>query len=332
MTAATLRVAHGRAPRGNVIVCVAGNPSVDKVFEVDRILPGSIHRPLGFVQVPGGKGVNVARAAFALGAEVMVTGILAGHSGRWVEQAVRELRVPARWAWAEGETRASLSVFDRVTRRLTEFYEAGTPITAGEWAGLERVTGTVLKRATWMTISGSLPPGAPEEGYGHLVEAGHRLGVKAAVDARGESLRSALAAGPDLVKINRWEADEVLGSDPTSPAEALEAAAELRGRIGGRGHAAAITLGRDGAVLLDPSGRAWMGPAVSAGPYPVGSGDAFLAGLAVTLERGAEWDGAMRLALAAAAANAELAGAGLLDPVRAAELAASATVRPFAGA
>ena len=89
-----------------MIVCVAGNPSVDKVFEVDRVLPGSIHRPLGFVQVPGGKGVNVARAAFALGADVMVTGILAGHSRRWVEEAVRRLRVPARWAWAEGETRA----------------------------------------------------------------------------------------------------------------------------------------------------------------------------------------------------------------------------------
>ena len=62
-----------RSSRGRpaaVIVCVAANPSVDKLFEVERLVPGDIHRPIGFVQVAGGKGLNVARAAHALGAEV----------------------------------------------------------------------------------------------------------------------------------------------------------------------------------------------------------------------------------------------------------------------
>ena len=38
-----------------MILCVAANPSIDKLFEVDRIVPGAIHRPDGFVQVPGGR-------------------------------------------------------------------------------------------------------------------------------------------------------------------------------------------------------------------------------------------------------------------------------------
>ena len=59
-----------------MIVCVAANPSIDKLFEVERLVPGAIHRPLGFVQVPGGKGLNVARAAHSLGAEIRATGIL----------------------------------------------------------------------------------------------------------------------------------------------------------------------------------------------------------------------------------------------------------------
>ena len=65
-----------------MILCVAASPSVDKLFEVGRVEIGAIHRPDGFVQVPGGKGLNVARAAHALGAEVIATGILAGHAGR----------------------------------------------------------------------------------------------------------------------------------------------------------------------------------------------------------------------------------------------------------
>ena len=50
------------------------------------------------------------------------------------------------------------------------------------------------------------------------------------------------------------------------------------------------------------------------GRYPVGSGDAFLGGLAVGLVGGASLGGALRLASAAAAANAVMPGAGDLDP------------------
>ena len=73
-----------------MIVCVAGNPSIDKLFVVERLRPGEIHRPIDFVQVPGGKGLNVARAAATLGAHVRVAAVLCGHAGRWIEQALGE--------------------------------------------------------------------------------------------------------------------------------------------------------------------------------------------------------------------------------------------------
>ena len=71
-----------------MIVCVAANPSIDKLFEVERLVPGAIHRPVAFVQTPGGKGLNVARAVHTLGADVMATGILRGHAGKWLEEAL----------------------------------------------------------------------------------------------------------------------------------------------------------------------------------------------------------------------------------------------------
>jgi hypothetical protein len=69
-----------------VIVCVAANPSIDKLFEVERLIDGAIHRPVGFVQVAGGKGLNAARAAHSLGAEVQVAAILRGYAGKWLEE------------------------------------------------------------------------------------------------------------------------------------------------------------------------------------------------------------------------------------------------------
>jgi fructose-1-phosphate kinase PfkB-like protein len=64
------------------------------------------------------------------------------------------------------------------------------------------------------------------------------------------------------------------------------------------------------------------------GRYPVGSGDAFLAGLVVALDGGAGWREALALALGAATANAEIPGAGVLDPGRASELAGLAVISP----
>jgi fructose-1-phosphate kinase PfkB-like protein len=63
------------------------------------------------------------------------------------------------------------------------------------------------------------------------------------------------------------------------------------------------------------------------GRYPVGSGDAFLAGLVTGLDRGDGWDRALCIALGAATANAEIAGAGKLEAARAGALAEQAEVR-----
>jgi fructose-1-phosphate kinase PfkB-like protein len=49
-----------------VILCVAGNPSVDRMIEVEALAAGEIHRPSSLVVLPGGKGLHVARVSAAL--------------------------------------------------------------------------------------------------------------------------------------------------------------------------------------------------------------------------------------------------------------------------
>ena len=69
-------------------------------------------------------------------------------------------------------------------------------------------------------------------------------------------------------------------------------------------------------MLAAPDGSLFEGVLYVRGRYPVGSGDAFLAGLVTALEAGS-WEDALRLALGAGAANAELPGAARIDPTRA---------------
>src|SRR5207244_8483720 len=152
-------------------------------------------------------------------------------------------------------------------------------------------------------------------------------GVRVAVAGEGRRVRPALAWHPNVVKVNAAEASDLLGVPTARRDEALAAAQKLRDLAGGDGHADIVTRGADGVVLASPDGMLYEGMLYVRGRYPVGSGDAFLAGLVAGLNTKEDWPSALRLALGAATANAELPGAGRLDPTRARTLAAQADLR-----
>jgi 1-phosphofructokinase family hexose kinase len=310
-----------------MIVSLAANPSVDRLFEVERLVKGDIHRPSGFVQVAGGKGLNVARAANALGADVCTVALLRGHNGRWLQEALSSEGVDGTFVWTHGESRSSLSVADRETAGLTEFYEHGAVAPDAAWIELTHAVASRWATGCWLTISGSMPRGAPDEGYRDLIAEARAAGVRVALDAERERLSSALAASPDVVKVNVAEAGELLGVPTARRDDSLAAASKIRDMAGGDGHAGIVTRGAEGVMLAAPDGTLYEGVLYVRGRYPVGSGDAFLAGLVTALDRGAAWEDALRRALGAGAANAELPGAARLDPTRAGALAERAEVR-----
>jgi 1-phosphofructokinase family hexose kinase len=320
-----------------MIAALAPNPSIDRFFLVaDRVRVGEIHRPSELVTVAGGKGLNVARAASTLGADVRAVALLAGHAGRWIADELLDAAVRADVVWTTGETRSSLSAADPESGRPTEFYERGESTDPAAWERFaERVS--ALSGARWASISGSLPPGIPAAASGDLVERARSTGARVAVDQAGPTLAAALDAAPDLVKVNASEAQELTGrSEPRAAALALhESLLKRRDLVGLDAPATVVTAGEAGAYLVAPDGRTWRGSLDVRGPFPNGSGDSFLGGLLVALDGGAAvpadaselWQAALPLALGAATANAERAGAGRLDPRRARTLASQALVQ-----
>jgi 1-phosphofructokinase family hexose kinase len=292
------------------LVCVAPNPAIDRLYEVDRLVPGAIHRPTLSVAVPGGKGLNAARAAQALGADVVAVTILRGHAGRWIEEQLADRGLRLRAVWAPGETRTCVSIRDPETDGLTEIYDRGVPVEPSDWAALEALIAEELADgAELLTISGGIPPGVDEDAFGRLVRAAHETGARALVDAYGAGLRGALREKPWLVKVNEAEAADVLGRPVEGGKAALDTAREIR-RAGA--DVGIVTRGRSGAVGATPDGDLSLGPPPDVGPYPVGSGDAFLGGLAAGLLAGQPIATALESAAHAAAANAQVPGPGEL--------------------
>jgi 1-phosphofructokinase family hexose kinase len=300
-----------------LILAVAANPSIDRAVVIPDFRLGKIHRPEQVLSLAGGKGLNVARAIQRLGGEVKACLLLAGHNGHWIADQLEGEGILYAAAWGAGETRISTSIIDPKGGALTEIYERSEPVSPGAWAGFEQTLRVAAVGAAWATFSGSLPTGAPEDGFARLLQIMQACGVPRIVDTRGAYLLEALRAAPEIVKINAVEAAEAVGQEVGSLEAALQAAQALR-RLGAR--TAIITLGEQGAIA-DSADGSWIGRApVIQALAPVGSGDSFLGGLALALAHGDGLPKALRQAIAAGAANALTVGPAMIDARTVAEL------------
>lgn len=302
----------GAVPRR--LLFVAANPSIDRLYELDRLTIGDIHRPRSMVAVPGGKGLNAARAASALGGTVTVAGIVAGQAGDWLVERLAELGIEARWARSIGETRTCVSVLDRSSGALTEIYERGAEVDAAAWQSLEAIIRAELERGdiAAVALSGSLPPGAPPDGFGRIarIASNGSRPIPVLADTYGSALSAVLVERPAIVKLNAAEVSEASAVPVSDAASAADAARVLGDASAGY---VIVTLGPAGAIVVRGAERTRLIPPDLRGAYPVGSGDAFLGGLAVAVSRGEPVVSASRLGLAAGIANALVPGAGELD-------------------
>lgn len=265
-------------------------------------------RPRPVVVLPGGKGVNAARAAARLGGSVMTSGISGGHAGRWIVAALASEGLDPRWSAAEAETRTTYVIVDERGESVL-VYEPAAPVTDAEYAAfLELLEDDLLHRCGRAIVAGSLPGGVSVSALAEVVEVCRRAERPLLVDASGAALLAALEASPDIVKIGRVEAVEtgVVEAD----ASAMDAAVALAER------GARLAVVTDGAAEVAATDRisAWRlnVPPVEA-VNAVGSGDAFNAALSLALLEGADIPTALRKGVAAGSANALSLGAAMLD-------------------
>jgi 1-phosphofructokinase family hexose kinase len=314
------------------MVIAGPNLTIDRTLGIEELRPGEVLRFDDVAITPGGKGVNVARVARALGAPAILVGFAPGRTGAAASELIADEGLELRAVPVAGELRSTAVVLER-SGRVTVMNEPGPPLAAGDWERYEAAVAEALPGHSVLVCSGSRPPAAPRDAYGRLVALAAQFEAKTIVDAGGELLATALDRSPEVVAPNLPEAEGLLSgrSDETIQAgepsdvraRAAAAAVELV-RRGGR--AAVVTAAEAGAAVADGESVRWHAAPVVSVRNPIGAGDALVGGLAGALERGESLVNAVAAGMATAAASVETATAGEIDPARAAELAASASV------
>jgi 1-phosphofructokinase family hexose kinase len=299
-----------------MIITVTLNAAIDKTLEVPSFTPGRRHRTVGQTTMPGGKGVNIARAIKQLGQPVIATGLAGGSTGTRIVEALSDESILNDFVRIREESRTNTVVLDPTTGLHTEINERG-PAVAGQELQLFREKLLYLAQgASICVFAGSLPRGVEHDAYCSLIREVRRLGVTTMIDTEGEPLRLAMKAEPDLVSPNELESEELVGHEFNDSNDRAQAVLEMT-RLGAR---EAIMTVSDGcyAKVIDEGGTALVRVQIQEqeARSVVGSGDAFLAGYVAARYGGQEPIDCLRFGVACGAESTQHFGAGVIDAGR----------------
>lgn len=283
-----------------MILTMTMNPAIDKIYFVKQFEKGEVHRPVEMVASPGGKGLNVSRVIKTIGGELAATGLLGGGNGAFIQHQIGNLGIENRFYPIEGETRICINITDTDDLTSTEVLEAGPEISAGEAEGFMDALKTMLDDVTILTISGSLPKGLPQDFYYRVIQLAKRRHIKVLLDSSGQAYLEGIKAKPFLIKPNKDEIKMVYDG-PMNTTDDYITAIQFLHQLGIE--MPIISMGKEGSI----AGYKGM---IYRTRFPelkvvntVGSGDSFIAGCAVGLSKGFEFEDILKLATACGCAN-----------------------------
>ncbi|MFN8529088.1 MAG: hexose kinase [Anaerolineae bacterium] len=283
------------------LLAVTPNPALDRVVSVPHFRPLEVNRAVSHQVFAGGKGLNVARAVRNIGGDSLAAGLLGGMNGRRLAELAEQDGQPADWTFSDRiETRiCNIFVSDQGS---TVVNEPGDSVDQADWHRLVADIQRIASTCAVVCISGSFPPGITSDHVAAMLQLLVLTRVPIWFDSSGENLKAALKVKGVHLKINADELGAALKLPIHTVQDARIAAEAARERTNA---AVAVTMGKDGAILVCESGAFAAQPPPVQAINAVGSGDSALAGLALT---GASADG-LRAAVAAGTANT-LTGSG----------------------
>lgn len=310
-----------------MIISVTLNAAMDRTVAVPNFRQGHKHRSVESRTVPGGKGINVARALRLLGRPVIATGLAGGATGDGVLAQLTEESLLTDFIRIAEETRINLAVIDPTSNEQTEINERGPNVRPEELDAFVKRLDYLAGGATICVLAGSLPPGVDVNTYNRLVTNLRQRGITVLLDAEGDAMFSGMRAGPDMVTPNQLEAEELVGHEFESRDEVFTALSEL---IEMGPTEAAITL-PEGCVAVVGDGPERRMVEVTIDPLDpistVGSGDAFVAGYVAALYDGHSPEQCLSYGVACGAESTQHLGAGWLDRSRVESLLDDVQVR-----
>jgi 6-phosphofructokinase 2 len=295
----------------NSVAVLALNPAVDIGYELPQLIADRKVQADTTAYHPGGNGINVALALTKLAVPIYCCSVIGGESGDLLLRLLGDgLGSNHKIFRVAGETRLNATLLQKRPPSQYEVASRGPEIPAKVLNELDECFLADCKTG-YGVLTGSIPPGVPDDHYRRLVGRIQAQGGRAVVDAHGDLLQQAIEAQPYLVRVNNY----VLEMTSRQRLDEIEAVATAARELQQRGIGKlCISLGARGAILLDDANSYHCtAPRVKV-LSTVGCGDALLAGLLAADLRGEDLPAMLRLGVICGSATATHPGTLLFTP------------------
>lgn len=293
------------------IATLTMNPTIDVSYDVAKVRHTHKMRTDNEWYAPGGGGINVSRVFVRLGGHARSIYLSGGPTGPALDGLIDQHMLVRTRIPIAGSTRVASAVLEHETGKEYRFTPAGPRIAESEWRACLDALAEV--DCGIMVLSGSLPPGVPDDFYARVIRLMRERGVEVVLDSSGAGLACGIdEGGLLLLKPSEGELRSYTGRPLETMDEIGSAAMAIVNT--GKARLVAVTMGHEGAILARKEGTVFLPALDIQAASAVGAGDSFVAGMIFALASGKDDLEAFRFGLASGSAAVLRAGTGLAHP------------------
>ena len=287
-----------------MILTLTINPAVDRTVLVDHLVFEDRGYILSRSDGAGGRGINASRVIHSFGGKTAAILTAGGDTGAKIQELLKNDGFPSHVVPIRSESRTNLTISDKqgLTVKLNEL---GPPLEQSELDALKRMVEVRIKKASWLMICGSLPPGVPPHFYCELIDLARASGVNSLLDADGEALLHGLESSPTVVTPNQHEAERLLNRALLTRSQFLDAVQRIKAM---GPESVILSLGSRGVVANNGNELLEAIPQRIDALCPIGAGDALAAAFVWATAKKRPFADAVRWGVAAGTASAAQPG------------------------
>jgi len=293
-----------------MITTVTLNPAVDKTIEIDDFQIGEVNRISSMRLDAGGKGINVSKVIQSLGGSSRAVGIIAGTSGDFIKNYLDSIKIENNFTTIDGKTRTNIKIVDKVNHTNTDVNETGPQVSNEDLNNVCENFCSNINQNSVVIFSGSIPKNVDSNIYNVWIKKVNEKQAKCILDADGDLFKNGIKAGPYLIKPNIHELEEFFGQKIKNKMDAVKLSRQLfdynvKIIVVSLGEEGALFIKRDLAILA-------CGVKVEV-KSTVGAGDSMVGALALAIDKGYDFEKAIKLSVACGTASVMTSGTQAAD-------------------
>ena len=293
-----------------MITTVTLNPAVDKTIEIDDFQIGKVNRISAMRLDAGGKGINVSKVIQSLGGTSTAVGIIAGTSGDFIKNYLDFIKIENNFTTIDGKTRTNIKIVDKVNHTNTDVNEIGPKVSKEDLNNVCENFCSNINQNSVVIFSGSIPKNADNNIYNVWIKKVNEKQAKCILDADGDLFKNGIKAGPYLIKPNIHELEEFFGQEIKNKIEAVKLSRQL---FDYNVKIIVVSLGEEGALFIKKDLAILACGVKVEVKSTVGAGDSMVGALALAIDKGYDFEKAIKLSVACGTASVMTSGTQAAD-------------------